>query len=449
MSLKTKLLRNLESGDRGGVIADLMHYFKRSPDEKLEKLLGTVKEQYDDLTKLIKGNNLTSDQRVQREDVIDVGLNKIIEQLREEKPFFIWLLAATIALMLGFALFNKCFPKGCGAIPPPMQRDTFQFWTGSDTINYVINDGIKAMIQEIHETTKGRLTIELHRNTNRSEAANLLHQVSEGKKVQMFHSISYYWNQSLPASLFFASIPFGMSKEEVDVWLAEDGYRLWRALYQRDSIIPFALGNTGQQWGGWFNKEIHTLKDFNGLTMRMGGEGSKILDRLGVTITGLVPNVADLDSFFREDAAHKAFEWIGPYTDYRIGLHKYFKYYYEEGWHEPNTLYSLYINQAAWERVKDIQPILEKIIQNHHARISALFQVKNNEYRQKLIDEKGKDLIQHFPCALIKDLEIETDKHMKRYCFEHQKSHMMDSISKSYFRFHNRYKKAKPFSTCK
>jgi TRAP-type mannitol/chloroaromatic compound transport system substrate-binding protein len=266
--------------------------------------------QYDDLTKLIRENKLTVEQRADRESIINGSLKQIIDQLKEETPKFIWFILGILLLtVLTIGGIKQCPPKPATAL----KRDTFQFWTGSDTINYVINDGIKAMVQEINETTKGRLTIELHRNTNRSEATNLLHQVSEGKKVQMFHSISYYWNQSMPASLFFASVPFGMSKDEIDIWLGEDGYRLWRALYQRDSIIPFALGNTGQQWGGWFNKEINTLKDFNGLTMRMGGEGSKILDRLGVTITGRVPNVADLDSFFRHDAAHKAFEWIGQW----------------------------------------------------------------------------------------------------------------------------------------
>ncbi|RDT45698.1 hypothetical protein, partial [Enterobacter roggenkampii] len=71
----------------------------------------------------------------------------------------------------------------------------------------------------------------------------------------------------------------------------------------------------------------------------------------------------------------------------------------------------------------------ESIILKYHHQITASFQVKNEEYRQKLISEKGKDLIQHFPCDLLKDLEVETEKHMKRYCFEHQKGYLMDSIT--------------------
>jgi TRAP-type mannitol/chloroaromatic compound transport system substrate-binding protein len=449
MSIKTKLLQKLEEGERGVVLSDLIRLFQKTPDEKLESLLDTVKKQYDDLTKLIKENNLTMQQRRQREDAVDTGLKQIIEQLKEDTPKFIWY----IAMIIGLLLFSVMAIKGFKYLDKPakvaLQRDTFQLCISSNAINLMMNEGVSEMVKEIHQATNGRLTVQIHHNTNRSEANNLLRQVSEGKNLQMFHSISYYWNQSMPASLYYASVPFGMTKEEMDVWLMQDGLRLWRALYKRDSIIPFALGHTGQQWGGWFNKEIKTVQDFNGLTMRIGGEGGKILDRLGVTTTSTVPTPASLDSFFRKDPVNKAFEWIGPYTDYTLGLHKYFKYYYQEGWHEPNTLYSLYINQAAWEKVKDIQPILENIIQKYHHHISALFEVKNDEYKQKIIQEKGSDVIQHFPCNLLKVLETKSEEHMKRYRFNHIDGYLMDSIANSYFSFHKKYKKDILFSTCK
>jgi TRAP-type mannitol/chloroaromatic compound transport system substrate-binding protein len=311
-----------------------------------------------------------------------------------------------------------------------------------------MNDGITEMVAEVNRRMKGRLLIQLQRNTNGAEAESLLDDVHDGKKIQMFHSISYYWNKTMPASIFFAAVPFGMDKDEMEIWLAEDGLRLWRALYHKKGIVPFALGHTGQQWGGFFNKEVKTLKDFKGLTMRIGGEAGKILDREGVTPTQVVPNQSDLDSFFRSDPVNKAFEWIGPSVDYKIGLHKYFKYYYEEGWHEPNTLFSLYINEAAWEKVKDIQPELEDIFQKYNNKISSMYQVKNNEYKRKLMQEKP-DMIRHFSCDLLKMWEDKTTVHFDKYRFEHKKSYLMDSIANSYFSFHKKYKKDILFSTCK
>jgi hypothetical protein len=99
--------------------------------------------------------------------------------------------------------------------------------------------------------------------------------------------------------------------------------------------------------------------------------------------------------------------------------------------------------------VKDIQPILEKIIQNYHHQISISFQIKNDEYEKKLIQEKGSDFVRHFPCDLLKALEMKSEEHMKRYHVEYQKSYLLDSISNSYFNFHKKYKKDKYFTTCK
>jgi TRAP-type mannitol/chloroaromatic compound transport system substrate-binding protein len=448
MSTKTKLLQKLQLGERGIVIQDLIRLFQKSSDEKLEGLLENIKLQYNDLTKLIRDNKITIEQRTQRENVIDEGLTQIIEQLKDEIPKFIWLILALVLIPIGKIVWDKFIQPPKIPIVQAFRRDTFTLCINSDTLNYVMNEGITEMVAEVNQRMKGRLAIVIQRNSNVAEAESLLDDVHDGKKIQMFHSISYYWNKTMPASIFFAAVPFGMDKDEMEIWLAEDGLRLWRALYHKKGLVPFALGHTGQQWGGFFNKEVKTLKDFKGLTMRIGGEAGKILDREGVTPTQVVPNQTDLDSFFRNDPVNKAFEWIGPSVDYKIGLHKYFKYYYEEGWHEPNTLFSLYINEAAWEKVKDIQPQLEDIFQKYNNKISSMYQVKNNEYKRKLMQEKP-DMIRHFSCDLLKMLEDKTTVHFDKYRFEHKKSYLMDSIANSYFSFHKKYKKDILFSTCK
>ena len=36
--------------------------------------------------------------------------------------------------------------------------------------------------------------------------------------------------------------------------------------------------------GGWFNKEINSTADLQGLRMRIPGLGGKVMERLGVTV---------------------------------------------------------------------------------------------------------------------------------------------------------------------
>ena len=36
--------------------------------------------------------------------------------------------------------------------------------------------------------------------------------------------------------------------------------------------------------GGWFNKEIKSVADIEGLRMRIPGLGGQVMDRLGVTV---------------------------------------------------------------------------------------------------------------------------------------------------------------------
>ena len=46
-------------------------------------------------------------------------------------------------------------------------------------------------------------------------------------------------------------------------------------------IVSFAGGNTGVQMGGWFRKEVKTVKDLKGLKIRIAGLGGEVMARLG------------------------------------------------------------------------------------------------------------------------------------------------------------------------
>ena len=77
--------------------------------------------------------------------------------------------------------------------------------------------------------------------------------VSQGT-TEMGHGAAYYWRGKIPAAQMFATVPFGMTAQEMNGWLHYGGgLELWRELYKPFDIVPFTTGNSGVQMGGWFN----------------------------------------------------------------------------------------------------------------------------------------------------------------------------------------------------
>ena len=80
----------------------------------------------------------------------------------------------------------------------------------------------------------------------------------------------------------FATVPFGMNAQEMNGWLRYGGgLELWQELYGKFNLVPFAAGNSGVQMAGWFNKEINSIDDLQGLKMRIPGIGGEVLSRAG------------------------------------------------------------------------------------------------------------------------------------------------------------------------
>jgi len=194
----------------------------------------------------------------------------------------------------------------------------------------------------------------------------------------------------------------------MNAWLYNGGgLKLWREVYKPFHVIPFPLGNTGVQMGGWFNKEINSLDDIKGLKMRIPGLGGKVLAKAGgnpillagsEVYTALERNTID------------ATEWIGPYHDQRLGLYRAAKYYYYPGWHEPGTVLELTVNQRAWDSLPtDLQDIISNAAMAENLRMFAEMEQKNASALAEL--KAHKDIkIRRFPDDVLAKLRILTDE---------------------------------------
>src|SRR5690554_312801 len=232
--------------------------------------------------------------------------------------------------------------------------------------NYpALGTSAERVAERINSMSAGRLTIKVYAGGELVPPLEVFDAVSRGT-AQMGHGAAYYWKGKTDTAQFFTSVPFGLSAIEMNAWLHKGGgLQLWQEAYAPFGVKPFAIGNSGMQMGGWFNKEIHGLDDLKGLKIRMPGLGGEVLNRLGATTVNL-PGSEVFTAL--QTNAIDASDWVSPYNDLAFGLHKAAKYYYYPGWQEPQAVLELIINQAAWDSLPaDLQAIVTEAIRAGNA----------------------------------------------------------------------------------
>ncbi|CAN5468966.1 TRAP transporter substrate-binding protein DctP [soil metagenome] len=266
----------------------------------------------------------------------------------------------------------------------------------------ILGEGCTLFAKMVHEMSGGRLQIQVFGGGELVPALEVFDAVSNGV-AELGHASPYYWAGKAPASQLFATIPFGMNAQQKMTWLmAGDGMRLWEELYERFNLIPFLSGNSGIQMGGWFNKEINSIQDIKGLKMRIPGLGGKVITEAGGS--AVLTSGGEIYTNM-ERGVIDATEWIGPYHDYRMGLHKVSRYYYYPGWHEPGTVFETFVNKSKFESVPtDLQEIVRIASKSQYSWSFSQFEYNNSIYLQKLITEEKVNL-KPFPEEVLKNLK--------------------------------------------
>ncbi|WP_375176893.1 TRAP transporter substrate-binding protein [Marinobacter mobilis] len=220
----------------------------------------------------------------------------------------------------------------------------------------IFGDTTKSMARMAEEMSNGRLQIRID-SSNRHKAPFGIFDMVKAGQYDMGHSASYYWKGKVPNTLFFTSMPFGMTAQEQYAWFYYgDGMDLMQEVYEPHNMLSFPGGNTGIQMGGWFNKEINSLDDLQGLKMRIPGFAGEVFAEVGVNPTNIAPG--ELYTAL-ERGTIDAVEWVGPALDLRLGFQQIADYYYT-GWHEPATELQFLINKDSWEKLPaDLQQILQ------------------------------------------------------------------------------------------
>lgn len=197
--------------------------------------------------------------------------------------------------------------------------------------------------------SNGRIQIKVD-STNKHKSAFGIFDFVKSGQYDIGQTASYYYGGKDPDTLFFSSMPLGMTTTEQYAWFYHGGgLELANEVYAKHNIEVELGGNTGMQMGGWFRKEINSVEDLKGLKMRIPGFAGKVVAGVGV-----VPTNIPAGELFQalERGTLDALEWVSPALDLRMGFHKIAPYYYV-GWHEPGTELMYYYNKNSMAKLPD------------------------------------------------------------------------------------------------
>ena len=246
-----------------------------------------------------------------------------------------------------------------------------------------IYGAVEQMAARVGVVTGGRFRILTHPAGELAPALKVLDAVQEGA-VECGQSAAYFYVDKDPTFCFDTGMPFGLNTRQQMAWMAHGGgLELMRDFYRGYNVTAIPAGNTGAQMGGWFRKEIRSVADLRGIKMRVGGLAGRILTTLGVEQRQIAG--ADVHAAL-EHGVIDAAEFVGPYDDERLGLHRAAQYYYYPGWWEGAAQIPLFVNLQAWEALpRPYQVALEQACAEAQAWMLAKYDALNAAALRRLV----------------------------------------------------------------
>ncbi len=254
-------------------------------------------------------------------------------------------------------------------------------------------DAAERFATNVSNLSGGQLEIDLKAAGELVGALEVFDAVAAGQ-ADMYHSPDYYYIGQHPAFAFFTTVPFGMTAPEMMIWYYQDGgMEKHHMLGEIFGVKGFLAGNTSSQGGGWFRQPINSVDDFQGLKFRMPGLGAQVLSKMGASVQ-VLPGGEIYQAL--STGALDGTEWIGPWSDEKLGLQEVCDYYYPASFHEPGAAITAGVNLSVFENLDPMhQKIIEIAAAETHQHNYTLFMSQNAPALQRL--RQGGTQIMKFP----------------------------------------------------
>ena len=250
-----------------------------------------------------------------------------------------------------------------------------------------LGTGAQRFAESISTLSEGRIQVDYFAAGERVGAFDSFDEVASGN-AQAYHAADYYWKGKHPAWAYFTAVPFGYTYSEMNAWIRfGGGQELWDELAGEFGLKCMMCGNTGVQAGGWFNKEINSADDFNGLKMRMPGLGGDVIGKMGASPVSL-PGGQIYENLV--SGAIDATEWVGPWNDEIMKFYEAAKFYYTAGMHEPGSMLAAGFNAKFWADLSDTdRAIISAAAAQENDVMMSEYNAKNGAALTRLINEQG------------------------------------------------------------
>ncbi|MEM8551838.1 MAG: TRAP transporter substrate-binding protein [Pseudomonadota bacterium] len=208
------------------------------------------------------------------------------------------------------------------------------------------------LTDDIRTVTGGTVNLEFHEDGELVPVPEILNAVSTGALPAAFTWTGFFGG-TVPVGKLFAGFPFGPPTEVLSSWIWEGGgLEILQEGFDPLNVQIFPCAAQPQESGGYFNKEMNTPADYDGLRIRMSGWGGEVLARLGASVTAL-PGSEIYLAF--ERGRIDATEFASPLLDEAFKFYNLAQYYYFPGWHQSTAWNSLIIHKDAWNELSDTQ----------------------------------------------------------------------------------------------
>ncbi|MBK8907639.1 MAG: TRAP transporter substrate-binding protein [Rhodospirillales bacterium] len=244
------------------------------------------------------------------------------------------------------------FVAGVGALPSQAaEKVRWRVAAGFPTRLPALGDTAPWVVRMLNKSSDGDIQLNLYEPGRLVPAFQITEAVSDGEQVDAGYTWIGYDTARIPAAPLLAGAPFGFEPWEYMAWWHHGGGQaLAEEVYDAFDIHPILCGIIGPDSAGWFRNEIASLDDLNGLKIRFAGLGSKVLQKLGASVT-MLP-VADIYRAL-EEGAIDASESSLPEVDQTLGLGQIVKNNYFPGWQQTFTAMHILVNGKVWRETSD------------------------------------------------------------------------------------------------
>lgn len=223
---------------------------------------------------------------------------------------------------------------------------------------------------EVEKNTSGRVVIETLPAGSIVPAFEVLDAVSD-LVIDGGHAWSGYWVGKNRASVMVSSGPggpFGMDMVDYWGWQWNGGGREVNNNFFQNvlnaNVEWMPAGSSGPQSFGWYNKELESAADLQGLRLRIPGIPGEMYGNMGLSVITL-PGGEIVPA--GERGVIDAAEFVNPYHDEALGFEDVWSIHYAPAYHETVTVLEVLFNKEIWDSMpEDLQNIILTTTQAHY-----------------------------------------------------------------------------------